>query len=126
MEGPDTTPEHSHQRMVVHHNYYFAKPGKAEEVYAWRVHASDVRAELGLPPGRVLRRFWTSTEDVPDVIWELELPESEAMSQEHMEREKALGETPEFQAVMQHMGTLARRFERARYTVEQPLARNRG
>ena len=29
-------------------NQYFPKPGKEEEVYQWRLHASDVRIKLGL------------------------------------------------------------------------------
>ena len=44
-------------KMMVVHNGYYAKPGQAEAVYQWRLHASDVRAQLGFPPGRVLRRI---------------------------------------------------------------------
>jgi hypothetical protein len=41
------------QPLVVQ-NYYYALPGKAADVYLWRLHASDVRAKLGLARGRVL------------------------------------------------------------------------
>ena len=43
------------QRFIVQNNYW-ALPGKAEEVFQWRIHASDVRERLGLPRGQVLRR----------------------------------------------------------------------
>jgi hypothetical protein len=42
------------QRFIVQNNYW-ALPGKAEEVFQWRIHASDVRERLGLPRGQVLR-----------------------------------------------------------------------
>ncbi len=37
-------------RLVVQ-NYCYAKPGKVDEVYQWRLHASEVRARLGLARG---------------------------------------------------------------------------
>jgi hypothetical protein len=42
-------------RRVLSQNRYWAKPGKVDEVYAWRLHATDVQVEMGLPRGRVLR-----------------------------------------------------------------------
>lgn len=102
---------------IVVQNYYYAKPGQADAVYRWRLHASDVREKLGFPRGRVLLRKATapgSTEELPDVIWECEYPSLEARDQDS----KAVGATPEFQAVQDHMATLIRRFERGVYEVE--------
>jgi hypothetical protein len=86
-------------------NNYWALPGKAEEVYRWRMHASDVRATLGLPRGRVLRRQGNS-EAVPDVIWQMEyLNEAERTNDDTVSR------AAEFQEVINHMRALIRRFE---------------
>jgi hypothetical protein len=41
---------------IVEQTSYFVLPGKAEDVYRVRLHASDVLEKLGLPRGRVLRR----------------------------------------------------------------------
>jgi len=41
---------------IVEQTSYFALPGKVEDVYRVRLHASDVLEKLGLPRGRVLRR----------------------------------------------------------------------
>jgi hypothetical protein len=61
---------------IVVQNYYYPKPGKQEEVYQWRLHASEVRAKLGLPKGRVLKKI---TGDVLyAVAWECEYPSLEA------------------------------------------------
>jgi hypothetical protein len=49
---------------VVEQTSYFALPGKAEDVYRVRLHASDVLEKLGLPRGHVLRRQGNS-ETVP-------------------------------------------------------------
>src|SRR4051812_28620242 len=70
-------------RALVVQNYYYALPGKATDVYLWRLHASDVRAKLGLARGRVLRRVPDPKTDklpvaLPDVIWECEYSSREA------------------------------------------------
>jgi hypothetical protein len=70
------------QPLVVQ-NYYYALPGKAADVYLWRLHASDVRAKLGLARGRVLRRVSNPKSDnvlpaLPDVIWECDYSSAEA------------------------------------------------
>jgi hypothetical protein len=103
----DTTPQ---ERIVVQ-NYYYALPGKAEEVYQWRLHASEVRAKLGLPRGRVLRRMAQprDPENLPDVIWECEYSSVAARSADV----EKLGKSPEFDQVEKHMDTLIRHFERA-------------
>ncbi len=52
-------------RTIVEQTSYFALPGKAEDVYRVRLHASDVLEKLGLPRGHVLRRQGNS-ETLPD------------------------------------------------------------
>src|SRR5271170_16851 len=60
-------------KAIVVQNFYYALPGKADEVYRWRMHASEVRRRLGLAVGRVLRRTPASGADaddagLPDVV----------------------------------------------------------
>src|SRR5581483_5363586 len=98
------------QTLVVQ-NYYYALPGRAQEVFEWRLHASAVRAKLGLRRGRVLRRLkGDGTEDAsaPDVIWECEYPSAAARDADVAQ----LSEHREFSQVEQHMGTLLRKFGR--------------
>jgi hypothetical protein len=93
------------QRFIVQNNYW-ALRGKAEEVFQWRIHASDVRERLGLPRGQVLRRQGNS-ETLPDVIWQMEYQhEAERLA------DVKVADGPEFQEVIKHMNTLTRRFER--------------
>jgi hypothetical protein len=98
--------------IIIVQNYYYAKPGKAEEVYSWRIHASDVRQQFGLRRGRVLRRVSNSPQQ-PDVIWECEYPDAASREAEA----KMLDKNPEFNEVMKHMNTLIDRFDRATYQV---------
>jgi hypothetical protein len=67
------------QHIVVQ-NFYYALPGKAEEVYQWRLHASDVRVKLGLRPGRVLKIKRgledDGRDDFADVVWECDYPDA--------------------------------------------------
>jgi hypothetical protein len=75
------------ERIIVQ-NYYYAQPGKSEDLYQGLLDASDVREKLGFTRGRLLRRiamsgdaFGTPTvdksgpEDLPDVVWECEFPD---------------------------------------------------
>jgi hypothetical protein len=91
------------QQRIVHQNRYYARPGKADEVYAWRLHACDVLTQLGLHAGHVFRGAGGAE---PDAVWQIELdPETAA-------REGRIAQdSPAFQEVMKHMGTLIRRFE---------------
>jgi hypothetical protein len=98
---------------IVVQNSYFAKAGKAKEVYRWRLNASDVREKLGLRRGRVLRRFGDSAHQ-PDVIWECDYPDMKSREAEL----KTLESNPEFDAVMEHMNTLLDRFDRAIWEVD--------
>ncbi len=89
-------------------NRYWAKPGKADEVFAWRVHASDVMVEMGLPRGRVFRG---AGGDEPDAIVQLEIaPDQEEQIMRAQREHQEL-----FRPVMEHMETIARRFESSRY-----------
>jgi hypothetical protein len=94
------------QRFVVQNNYW-ALPGKAEEVFQWRIHACDVLDRLGLPRGEVLRRQGNS-ETLPDVIWQIEY-----QSEEERRLARLKEDGPEFQEVVEHMRTLTRRFEQS-------------
>jgi len=114
------------QRSIVR-NEYWALPGKAEEVYQWRIHACDVREKLGLRRGEVLRRDADAavfnvaidrgeiiplrqgdSDAVPDVIWQIEY-------QSNADRISDLKATEggEFGEVIKHMNTLTRRFQRS-------------
>jgi hypothetical protein len=86
---------------IVEQTSYFALPGKAEDVYRVRLHASDVLEKLGLPRGRVLRRQGNS-ETLPDVMWLVEYPDEAA----HQRSLKIRLESPEFKAVRDEMKTL--------------------
>jgi hypothetical protein len=108
---------------IVVQNYYYARPGKADEVYQWRLHASDVRARLGLARGRVLRRapgqktgddsHEGGQHDAPDVIWECDYPSPEARAADIAR----LDNSKEFDAVEKHMDTLIRDFRRVIFEV---------
>jgi hypothetical protein len=103
---------------IVVQNFYYALPGKADEVYRWRLHASEVRAQLGLAVGRVLRRGQAPGGDaddaeLPDVVWECEYPNAQARAAD-LARLSASGK---FDSVEAHMQTLIRQFRRAVFTV---------
>jgi hypothetical protein len=95
-------------RRILSQNRYWAKPGKADEVYAWRLHATDVQVEMGLPRGRVLRG---AGGEEPDVIWQIEQTPEERAEFLRIQKEKMAM----FQPVMEHMSTLTRRFESGAY-----------
>jgi hypothetical protein len=86
-------------------NNYWALPGKAEEVYQWRIHASDVREKLGLRRGQVLRRQ-SNSENLPDVIWRVEY-----LDQAERDNDTKVSAAQEFREVVKHMMTLTHRFE---------------
>ncbi len=115
-ESPPPVPAPA--RPIVVQNYYYALPGRAEEVYRWRVHASDVRAKIGLARGRVLRLIHepartSGRTNLPDVVWECEYV-SLAARQADLE---ILAKSTEFEEVEKHMDTLIRHFERAIFEV---------
>jgi hypothetical protein len=105
-------------KAIVVQNFYYALPGKADEVYRWRLHASEVRARLGLAVGRVLRLTPASGTDsgdseLPDVVWECEYPNAQARAADLAR----LDASREFVPVEAHMQTLIRRFQRAVFAV---------
>jgi hypothetical protein len=93
-------------RLLVQNRYY-AKPGKAEEVYAWRQHASTVLQRLGLQNGIALRGPGGNE---PDAVWQIVLDSAVLLREARIAMED-----PEFQSVMRHMNTLIRRFESGVY-----------
>ncbi|HPU17016.1 MAG TPA: hypothetical protein PK808_13080 [Polymorphobacter sp.] len=95
-------------RRIVFQNRYYAKPGKEDEVYQWRLHASDVRVQLGLRRGQVYRG---AGGDQPDAVWQLELSPEEAVAEQKRGKEVSA----QFDPVADHMSTLLRHFERRRY-----------
>jgi hypothetical protein len=99
---------------------YYARPGKAEEVFTHRQHVSDLLEKLGLPRGRVLRRAGGSI-DQPDVMWECEYPSAAAL-------EQALQSTQgnsEFNEARKYMGTLILKGERRDWEVPSAESRPR-
>jgi hypothetical protein len=103
-------------RALVVQNYYYALPGRATDVYLWRLHASDVRAKLGLARGRVLRRVPDPKTDklqaeLPDVIWECDYSSPEAREADVARLDKS----GEFEEVQKHMETLIRNFRRVTF-----------
>jgi ketosteroid isomerase-like protein len=100
-------------KPIVVQNIYYPKPGKDDEVYQWRLHASDVRAKLGLPYGRVLKKI--SGDATYFVVWECDYPSPAAREADV----KALDQSAEFTKVQEHMGTLIQKFERNTWEVKE-------
>ncbi len=93
---------------IVVQNLYFPKVGKEQEVLETRQRASQVRAKLGLPVGRILLRTSESTSQ-PYIIWECEY----LSLQSREDDVSKLDGSEEFTKVQQHMGTLLDRFDRS-------------
>jgi hypothetical protein len=100
--------------VVVIQVSYYAKPGKAGEVLSHRQHASDVLEKVGLARGRVMRRVGGS-EELPDVMWECEFPNTAARDQFL----KVATASLEFEDVRKHMATLIRSAERRDWEVQE-------
>ncbi len=101
------------QKSILVQNSYYPKAGKAEEVYQWRLHASEVRAKLGLPKGRVLKKI--SNNEGPYVLWICEYSSLEAREKDV----KLIDQSEEFKKVQEHMGTLIEKFERFIWEIEE-------
>ncbi len=96
---------------IIEQTSYYAKAGMAEAVYQQRIHASEVRQKIGLPPGEVFRRVG-GTGDLPDVIWQLEYLNADAMKRDL----DARAQSREFdQEVRVKMRTLIEKFSRGFY-----------
>lgn len=96
--------------------FYYAKPGKADEVLSHRQHVSDVLEKLGLPRGRVMRRLGGSDEE-PDVMWECEFPNVAARDQFL----KVAAASSKFLEARKYMTTLVSKAERSDWEVQEPL-----
>ncbi len=102
---------------IVVTNWYFANAGQRDAVLMQRVHASDVREQLGHPGGRVLDRLVDPVGELPEATWQMDYPSREARRKDA----EAIGSTTEFKKVMDHMRTLVRGFERGVWEVQEPL-----
>ena len=102
-----TIPIGSSLRLVAQ-NRYFAKPGKAVDVYKLRLHACDVLQRIGVAPGVVFR---CRGGNEPDAVWQVEF----ATRDEAREARRKVSISPEFTAVQDRMGELIRRFETSLY-----------
>ena len=98
-------------------NWYYAKPDQKSAVLSHRIHASDVRRQLGHPGGRVLDRVVDSAGEVPEVIWQMDYASPEARQKDG----EAIGSTAEFKKVMDRMTTLVRDFDRGVWEIQEPL-----
>lgn len=96
--------------MIISYNFYYARPGNAAAVLQQRIGASDVRAQLGLPRGRTIRKIEGSS-DFPDVIWHLDFADMAAQDADMQAR----AASTEFESIRHGMRQLYRRFERPLY-----------
>lgn len=96
--------------MIVSYNFYYARPGNAAAVLQQRIKASDIRAQIGLPRGRIISKV-VGDGDWPDVIWRLDFPDMTAQNADM----KARADSPAFEAIRQGMRQLYSRFERPLY-----------
>ena len=96
--------------MIVSFNFYYALPGKADAVLRQRLHASDVRVQIGLPYGLVLART-ASSDALPDVVWGYDFVDRAANAADMAAR----AASAEFETVRAGMRKLYRRFERPLY-----------
>lgn len=96
--------------MIISYNFYYARPGSAAAVLQQRIRASDVRAQLGLPRGRIISKI-DGDGDWPDVIWRLEFTDMAAQDADMQAR----AASAEFEAIRHGMRQLYRRFERPLY-----------
>ena len=98
---------------IVVQNYYWAKEGKAQEVYEHRLYASEVRKKLGLKVGRVLKRMRIDGM-LSHVIWECEYSSWD----EREEDVRKLSESGAFEEVTKKMRTLIDKFDRGVYLIK--------
>lgn len=96
--------------MVISYNFYYARPGNAAAVLQQRIKASDIRAQLGLPRGRIISKL-EGGDDWPDVIWRLDFAGMAAQDADMQAR----AASPEFEAIRRDMRQLYRHFERPLY-----------
>ncbi len=109
----DGAPPADDEKMVAR-NHYFPQPGHEDDVWKQRIHASDVRAQLGFSRGRIWRRV-SGANDSPTVIWDLGGTAADTGAMRT--REAALVQRKEFQEVMAKMQTLLRLFQMGSFRV---------
>ncbi len=97
--------------MIVSWNFYYARPGNAAAVLQQRIKASDVRAQLGLPRGRIISKI-EGGGDFPDVAWRQDFADMAAQDSDM----KVRAASAEFEVIRHGMRQLYRRFERPLYT----------
>lgn len=102
-------------KPIVVQNLYYPKSGKEEQVFQWRLHASEVRVKLGLPAGRVFRKI--SGDATYYVVWECDYPSPAAREADV----RKIDQSPEFTKVQEHMGTLIQKFKRNIWEVNYPV-----
>jgi hypothetical protein len=86
---------------IIEQTSYYAKAGMAEAVYQQRIHASEIRQKIGLPPGQVFRRVGGTGD----------LPNADAMERDLDVR----AQSREFEEVRVKMRTLYGNFSRGFY-----------
>ena len=95
--------------------FYYAIPGREQEVLSIRLSACDVLEKNGVSRGRVLTRGESSREtknaDDPDVIWEGEFPDEARLKR----YEEIADKHPDFIAARQKMSTVIRKPAERRY-----------
>jgi antitoxin component of RelBE/YafQ-DinJ toxin-antitoxin module len=97
--------------------FYYAQPGKEQEVLDVRMQACAILEKMGVTPGRVLTRInnarVTQEGDIPDVTWLGEFANAKSLKA----YEEIAGKNEEFLAKRQKMSTLTRKVERRYWQV---------
>jgi len=93
-------------------NFYYPRPGHLDAVLETRLEASEVRASLALPRGRVLHGG-KDAEGIGQVLWECGFDDLEAHELDMTRR----AESAAFEAVRARMHELVARFERTAWEV---------
>jgi hypothetical protein len=121
VDGEPSSPLQS--KIELSRNHYYPKDDLAEKVLSWRIHASNVRKNLGYRRGRVYKMMHQElhentdhTKKAPLAMWELEY----GARIDHR-IEKKLVKTKTFQSVMAHMRTLISRFEQSTWRLSTKL-----
>jgi len=107
------SPNSLKSNSIIIQNYYYAKPGKEEEVLQWRIHACEVLEEIGVPAGRVVKCLNLKMNDVtprdePDVIAIVEYPDTASLNK----ASRLIASSNKFRAIEKHMDSLLRDFNR--------------
>jgi carboxymethylenebutenolidase len=84
--------------MIVERTLYFAKPGRAADVFAIRQKASRVRVSIGLQAGDIFKRAVDEAKH-PDVMWECSFADAAS----HAADLAARAASPDFEAVRKEM-----------------------